>query len=143
MARPLVKTLIYIVLVLFLFGLFRTIKERNMIQELVAEEFDYQISEDELRIIRADANALANSTSHNGDFKCPEFKDENLFSENLRDKAAFYKDFKHNEANRRYLRSLMNSLVTAIDNRADEITLVKTLKIRYRGVEVKIPFAFE
>lgn len=143
MARPLVKTLIYIIAVLFLLGLFNSIKQRNMIQELVAEEMDYQISEDELRMIRADANALANSTSHNGEFKCPEFKDENLFSENLRDQAAFDKEFKNNEANRRYLRSLMNSLVTAIDNRADEITLVKTLKIRYRGVEVKIPFAFE
>lgn len=143
MAKPLVKTLIYIVLVLFLFGLFRTIKERNMIQELVAEEFDYQISEDELRLIRADANALANSTYMNGDFKCPEFKDENMLSENLRDQATFDKDFKNNEANRRYLRSMMRSLVTAIDNRADEITLVKTIKIRYRGVEVKIPFAFE
>lgn len=143
MARPLVKTLIYIVVVLFLFGLFTTIKQINMIQELVAEEFDYQVSQDELRLIRADANALANSTYKDGDFKCPEFKDENLFSENLRDQAAFDRDFKNNEANRRYLRSLMNSLVTAIDNRADEITLVKTLKIRYQGVEVKIPFAFE
>ena len=143
MARPLVKTLIYIVVVLFLFGLFTTIKQINMIQELTAEEFDYQVSQDELRLIRADANALANSTYKDGDFKCPEFKGENLFSENLRDQAIFDRDFKNNEANRRYLRSLMNSLVTAIDNRADEITLVKTLKIRYQGVEVKIPFAFE
>lgn len=143
MARPLVKTLIYIVVVLFLFGLFTTIKQINMIQELTAEEFDYQVSQDELRLIRADANALANSTYKDGEFKCPEFKDENLFSENLRDQAIFDRDFKNNEANRRYLRSLMNSLVTAIDNRADEIILVKTLKIRYRGVEVKIPFAFE
>lgn len=143
MAKPLVKTLIYIVVVLFLFGLFKIIKQRNMIQELVAEQFDYQISEDELRLIRADANALANSTFMNGDFKCPEFKDENLFSENLRDKATFERDFKKNEANRRYVKSLMRSLVTAIDNRADEITMVKTLKIRYKGVEVKIPFAFE
>ena len=143
MARPLVKTLNYLIAVLFLFVLFDNIKQRNMIQELVAEEMDYQISEDELRLIRADANALANSTYKDGDFKCPEFKDENLFSENLRDQATFDKDFKNNEANRRYLRSMMRSLVTAIDNRADEITLVKTIKIRYRGVEVKIPFAFE
>lgn len=143
MARSLIRYIIYVIIIILLLGLFKITKLKNMIEVIKSEEIETRLTETEINNISALASATLNSTNQESDLKCPEFKHQEIFSENLLDSKLFNKDFKNNEFNKRYLRGAMQSIRQAARNSSGDVKLVRTVTIIYKGVTLKFPFAFE